>query len=177
MIDLSWQIREEYLGNSISQSCILLGTLLLCIFPLGSSSGGTYGALCQPVFPEWHALSFKGLLTCSKTAPRRTQLSHLNKQMIAHTTLPLGISKQLPHLPLFGAVLHPCTNLSAHKFIQKQSRGATELKATMLPRAQGEQTPTYCSSCLVTHSLTHPSLGNTAEREMQKMERTVNVLW
>lgn len=74
----------------------------------------------QYFLTELHALSFKGLLTYSKTA-QRTQLSHLklNKQMIAHTTLPLGISKQLPHLPLFGAVLHPCTNLSAHKFIQE----------------------------------------------------------
>lgn len=38
-----------------SKNCILLGTLPLSIFPLGSSSGGTYSALCQSVSLKWVA--------------------------------------------------------------------------------------------------------------------------
>lgn len=59
-----------------SKSCILLGTLLLCIFPLGSSSGGTYSALCQPVFLKWVACTqFQRSAHMSKDSTKNTILS------------------------------------------------------------------------------------------------------
>ena len=64
--------------------------------------------------------------------------------MIAHTTLPLGISKHLlliyPSLMLCSIHAPIWLNINVSK---EQGQGATELELTTLLRAQADQTPTH----------------------------------
>lgn len=131
-----------------------------CVFFLQGAVQVEHTALCvsQYLLNELHALTFKGLLTSPKTAQRTTQLSHfkLNKQMIAHIPLPFGISKQLPHPPLFGAVLHPCTNLAAHKLIQEAKIGSSWAEANHAAKGPG-RADTPILLFLLGHTLCHTS--------------------
>lgn len=97
--------------------------------------------------------------------------------MTAHTTLPLGISKQLPYLPLFGAVLHPCTNLAAHKLIQEARSGCYWAGAN--PAAEGPgRADTHTLLFLFGHTLSHSSklMKHTREGDAED-GKDFYVLW
>lgn len=89
--DLSWQISDAHLGNSISQRAAFCWEHCCCVFFLQGAVQVEHAVLyvSQYLLNELQALSFKGLLTCPKTA-QRTQVFHfkLNIQMIAHAILP-----------------------------------------------------------------------------------------